>query len=289
MNRLDLYTRVSEHAASVVIHKYSTSFRLASRLLAEPVRQQVANIYALVRIADEIVDGATDGAGLSLAEAARALTELEDQTHAAMESGYCTNPIVHAFARTARSTGIGKELTEPFFASMRSDLDQTAYDVEGFKRYVYGSAEVIGLMCLHSFLSGESRSVVERQHLEKGARALGAAFQKVNFLRDLRADYHDLGRVYFPGLNMSSLSDGVKREIEKDIQADLDAAYAGIRRLPMKARFGVYVAYRYYSSLFRKIQKLPPADSLSRRIRISNPVKLLIICRAGLKNGLKMI
>src|SRR5690554_5989880 len=207
MNRLELYTRVSEHAASVVISKYSTSFRLASRLLAEPIRQQVANIYALVRIADEIVDGATDGAGLSLSEASRALTELEDQTHAALESGYCTNPIVHAFACTARSTGIGRELTEPFFASMRSDLDHTGYDAEGFERYVYGSAEVIGLMCLHAFLAGESRTADERQRMQAGARALGAAFQKVNFLRDLADDYQRLGRSYFPDVDVAEFTE----------------------------------------------------------------------------------
>jgi len=280
MNRLDLYTRVSEHAASVVIHKYSTSFRLASRLLAEPVRQQVANIYALVRIADEIVDGATDGAGLTRAEASRALTELEDQTHAALETGYCTNPIVHAFARTARATGIGPELTAPFFASMRSDLDQTVWDAEGFDRYVYGSAEVIGLMCLHAFIAGESRPVAEQQQLEAGARALGAAFQKVNFLRDLADDYERLGRSYFPGVDVAQFSEAAKFAILDDIDEDFRQSRAALPLLPTSSRRAVALAHSLFVELADRLYATPADRILTARVSVPTRVKLRLAVAA---------
>lgn len=280
MNRLDLYTRVSEHAASVVIRKYSTSFRLASRLLAEPVRQQVANIYALVRIADEIVDGATDGAGLTLAEASRALSELEDQTHAALESGYCTNPIVHAFACTARSTGIGPELTRPFFASMRSDLDQTVWDAEGFERYVYGSAEVIGLMCLHTFLADASHTAIERQQLESGARALGAAFQKVNFLRDLADDYERLGRSYFPGVDITAFTEAAKFAILDDIEEDFRLSRAALPMLPASSRRAVALAHSLFVELADRLYATPADRILTARVSVPTSTKLRLAAAA---------
>lgn len=198
MTGLGLYTEVAEQAASLVIRRYSTSFGMASRLLGPHVRQPVENVYALVRVADEIVDGGADEAGLERRVAARLLDELERDVRRSLEEGYSANLIVHAFARTARAAGFGTELTVPFFASMRTDLSQTEHDERSFRDYVYGSAEVVGLMCLRIFASDSPRAYTpgELATLEAGARALGAAFQKVNFLRDLRADVEGLGRTY---------------------------------------------------------------------------------------------
>jgi phytoene/squalene synthetase len=280
VNRLELYTRVSERAAAVVIREYSTSFGLASRLLAEPVRGQVANIYALVRIADEIVDGATDGAGLGRAEAARALSELEQQTHYALDVGYSTNPIVHAFATTARATGVGPELTQPFFESMRSDLDQTVYDTEGFDRYVYGSAEVIGLMCLQSFLVGHSRTAAQRDQLAAGARALGAAFQKVNFLRDLADDYQRLGRSYFPDVDVASFSEAAKFYILEDIAEHLAASRAALPLLPPTSRRAVALAHSLFSALADRLYATPADLILNARVSVPTPTKLRLAAAA---------
>jgi phytoene/squalene synthetase len=280
MNRIDLYTRVSERAAAVVIREYSTSFGLASRLLAEPVRTQVANIYALVRIADEIVDGATDDAGLGREEAARALRELETQTHYALEAGYSTNPIVHAFATTARATGVGSELTKPFFESMRSDLEETVYDAEGFERYVYGSAEVIGLMCLQSFLVGHSRTAVQREQLVSGARALGAAFQKVNFLRDLADDYQRLGRSYFPDVDVACFSEAAKFFILEDIAEDLGASRAALPLLPPSSRRAVILAHSLFADLADRLYATPAEHILSARVSVPTPTKLRLAAAA---------
>jgi phytoene/squalene synthetase len=280
MNRIDLYTRVSERAASVVIREYSTSFGLASRLLAEPVRTQVANIYALVRIADEIVDGATEDVGLGRHEAARALSELEAQTHHALEAGYSTNPIVHAFATTARATGVDSELTRPFFESMRSDLEETVYDAEGFDRYVYGSAEVIGLMCLQSFLVGHSRTEVQREQLVAGARALGAAFQKVNFLRDLADDYQRLGRSYFPDVDVSRFSEAAKFFILEDIAEDLGASRAALPLLPSSSRRAVALAHSLFAELADRLYATPAENILNARVSVPTPTKLRLAAAA---------
>lgn len=280
MNRLDLYTRASERAASVIINEYSTSFRLASRLLAAPVRQRVANIYALVRLADEIVDGATDGAGLKRNEAASALTELEDQTHAALESGYCTNPIVHAFATTARATGIGTELTRPFFESMRSDLHQTTHDGDDFQQYVYGSAEVIGLMCLRTFLHGENRTADERQRMESGARALGAAFQKVNFLRDLADDFQRLGRSYFPGVDVAEFTEAAKFDILDDIEQDFGVSRATLPLLPPSSRKAVVLAHSLFVELADRLYATPADRILTARVSVPTRTKLRLTAAA---------
>jgi phytoene/squalene synthetase len=281
MNNMSLFTAVAQKCSAVTTEGYSTSFASAIRLLHKDLHAPIHAIYGLVRFADEIVDTFHDYDKRAL------LGRFKAETFLAIEEGISLNPILQAFQDTVRKYRIDLELVEAFFKSMEMDLEKQQYrDSSELDEYIYGSAEVVGLMCLYVFCDGDKERYGE---LVPAARALGAAFQKVNFLRDLKADYHDLNRVYFPGLNMSSFSEGVKREIEKDIQQNMDTAYAGIRQLPMKARFGVYVAYRYYNSLFRKIQKLPSAHIMERRIRISNPVKLLIICRAGLKNQLKMI
>jgi phytoene synthase len=280
--RANLYDRVAEETASIVIRRYSTSFRLASRLLEPTTRQHIENIYALVRLADEIVDGEAAAAGLSPVDAARILSELEKETEFAMERGYSSNLIVHAFALTARETGFSRSLTEPFFDSMRSDLSETEHDPESFERYVYGSAEVVGLMCLCAFLLGTTRSTSETAELETGARALGAAFQKVNFLRDLAADFRDLGRSYFPGVTVDSFSEADKNRLLDDIEADLRTSAAVLSRLPAGSRRAVALAQSLFTDLARRLRATPADRLVATRVRVPNPTKLRIASAAVL-------
>jgi len=281
LQRLDIYTRVCERAAALVIREYSTSFGAASRLLEPGVRRHVANIYALVRVADEVVDGASDDAGLTPEQAAVALDELEAQTDLALERGYCTNPIVHAFARTAREVGFGRELTAPFFASMRADLEQAVHDPESFTRYVYGSAEVIGLMCLRAFLVGHSRSDEQMLELQAGARALGAAFQKVNFLRDLADDYQALGRSYFPDVDVETFSEDDKTRILDDIDSDLRVSRAALPLLPPGSRKAVCLAQSLFAELARRLRATPARDILAARLSVPTPVKVRLAAAAA--------
>jgi len=282
MGRGTLYDRVAEETASVVIRRYSTSFGLASRLLEPRVRQHVENIYALVRIADEIVDGEASGAGLDTIEAARQLNELEVETDFAMDKGYSSNLIVHAFAITARETGFGRALTEPFFESMRTDLSATEHDDDSFDRYVYGSAEVVGLMCLRAFVQGDGYSAAQLGRLEAGAQALGAAFQKVNFLRDLAADFRDLGRSYFPGIRVDQFGEADKTRLLDDIDNDLRMSAAVIPELPPGSRRAVALAHALFAELSRRLRATPADRLVSSRVRVPNPVKLRIAAAAAL-------
>ena len=278
--RLALYTEVAEQAASLVIRRYSTSFGMASRMLGREVRQHVENIYALVRVADEIVDGGADEAGLERQIAARLLNELERDVERSLDEGYSANLVVHAFAHTARYAGIEPEIIEPFFTSMRMDLSQTEHDQESFERYVYGSAEVVGLMCLRVFVVGHTFSADELATLERGARALGAAFQKVNFLRDLAADVDALGRSYFPGVVVSELTDAQKIVLVDDIDADLAAAAATLPLLPPSSRRAVALAHGLFAELSRRIRRTPATTLIRTRIRVPDPVKLRIAAAA---------
>lgn len=281
--RLTLYSEVAEQAASLVIRRYSTSFGMASRLLGRAVRQPVENIYALVRVADEIVDGGADEAGVERQVAARLLNELERDVERSLEEGYSANLIVHAFARTARAAGFGTELTEPFFASMRMDLSQTEHDEQSFRDYVYGSAEVVGLMCLRVFVTDAPRAYSDDElaTLEAGARALGAAFQKVNFLRDLRADVESLGRSYFPGIDVATLTEAQKLELVDDIDSDLAAAAATLPLLPASSRRAVALAHGLFAELNRRIRRTPASTLITTRVRVPDPVKLRIAAVAA--------
>ena len=211
---LALYTQAAQKSSSRVIGAYSTSFGMASRLLSKRLRPDVYNIYGLVRVADEIVDGAALEAGLDLTAQRAQLDALEAETLDAMRSGYSTNLIVHAFAITARTNRIGADLVTPFFASMRRDLSPVDFSPEELSEYIYGSAEVVGLMCLKVFLHDSTVDDDARDRLEHGARRLGAAFQKINFLRDLKADYKDLGRTYFPNVDMTDFTEAAKKELQ---------------------------------------------------------------------------
>jgi len=282
MTHLSLYDRVAEETASIVIRRYSTSFGLASRLLGKSVRQHVENIYALVRVADEIVDGAAVEAGLDIVGAARQLNELERETEHAVETGFSGNLVVHAYALTARETGFGHELSAPFFESMRTDLSETQHDQASFDRYVYGSAEVVGLMCLRAFLHDSDVTADERARFEHGARALGAAFQKVNFLRDLAADFDTLGRSYFPGVSVESFSEADKVRLLDDIDADLRTSAAVVPDLPASSRKAVALAQGLFAELSVRLRRTPAEDLRRTRVRVPNPVKARIAAGAAL-------
>jgi phytoene/squalene synthetase len=249
-------------------------------MLHKDLRKPVFNIYGFVRFADEIVDTFHDHDKDLL------LQQFKKETYEAIERGISMNPILNSFQLTVNEFNIDHKLIDAFFHSMEMDLNKTTYDCEGYKEYIYGSAEVVGLMCLYVFCDGKKEMYDE---LESSARSLGAAFQKVNFLRDIKADFNGLSRVYFPGCDFNNFTEQDKRQIEEDIQNDFKEAYDGITRLPLKARFGVYVAYKYYLSLFRKIKGMKPARVLEERIRIPNYRKAMIIFRAGVKNQLRMI
>jgi len=285
--RLPLYDTVAEQTASLVIRRYSTSFGMASRLLGDGVRQSVENIYALVRVADEIVDGGAEEAGLDRLAAGRLLNAYEQETERAIDEGYSADLIVHAFARTARAAGFGSDLTQPFFASMRADLHDTVHDAKSFDAYVYGSAEVVGLMCLRVFVQGQAYTADELATLESGARALGAAFQKVNFLRDLAADHEKLGRSYFPGIEVSQLTDEQKNVLLDDIDADLARAAATLPLLPGSSRRAVALAQRLFAELSRRLRATPAESLIRTRVRVPDPVKLRIALGAATIRGRK--
>jgi phytoene/squalene synthetase len=279
--RLKLYDRVAEESASIVIRQYSTSFSAASRLLGADVRQHVDNIYALVRIADEIVDGAAAEAGLDLIATTRQLNELERETEHAIEFGFSSNLIVHAFALTARDVSFGAELTAPFFESMRMDLSQKIHDQASFERYVHGSAEVVGLMCLCAFLHGHDVSVEQRTKFEHGARALGSAFQKVNFLRDLADDFESLGRSYFPGIDVATFTESEKVRLLDDLDADLRDAAIG-SELPASSKRAVALAHSLFAQLSKRIRATPASELVRTRVRVPDVVKLRLAAAAAI-------
>jgi phytoene synthase len=279
---LALYTQAAHKAAREVIYSYSTSFGLATRLLDASLRPHVENIYALVRVADEIVDGSAEQAKAldESIDPAALLGEFEQETYKAMQTGYSTNLIIHAFASTAREVGITKEIVEPFFYSMAQDLTETEHDQESFDRYVYGSAEVVGLMCLAVFVHGRDYSTEQKRTLTEGARALGSAFQKVNFLRDLAADFQKLGRSYFPGVNVNSFDKQTKQRLVADIEADLAKSSATLPLLPTGARRAVAAAQLLFTELNRKISKTQANTLVTKRISVNNFSKLLLLLRA---------
>ena len=276
---IDLYTATAQESAAVVIRRYSTSFAWASRLLEPSMRDHIARIYALVRLADELVDGPAEAAGVDAATRSALLDELESDTERALRMGFSTNLVVHAFALTARRHGIGTELCRPFFASMRSDLDATAFVPDALDEYIYGSAEVIGLMCLAVFEAGRDRQEVERRRLHDGARSLGAAFQKINFLRDYAADHDVLGRSYFPGTT-DGLTEDAKAGAVASIRADLRVADDAIPLLSRGCRASVWAAREMFCALADRLEHAPAADVMRTRVRVPDAVKLSILARA---------
>jgi len=277
---MHLFHEVSQSCSRNTTERYSTSFASAIRLLHQDLRQPIYNIYGLVRFADEIVDTFHDHDKETL------IAEFKKETFHAIERGISLNPILHSFQLTVNQYKIDLALIHAFFNSMEMDLDQKQYNNNDYSDYIYGSAEVVGLMCLYVFIEGDKN---QYEALKPAARSLGAAFQKVNFLRDVNADFNQLDRTYFPGLDFKNFTARQKQEIENDIQKDFNEAYAGIVHLPAKARFGVYVAYKYYLSLFRKIKKAQPAEIMQERIRIPDYHKMMILLRAGVRNQLNIM
>lgn len=278
------FTRTAEIAASDVIRSYSTSFGLATRLLGARHRQHVRNIYAMVRVADEIVDGVAAEAGLDLGAQTEALEAYIADAHAAMRRGYSTDLVLHAFGRTARTTGIGEELTRPFFESMSADLARpggeavTTYDDGAHRKYVYGSAEVVGLMCLRVFVHAERRTAPQLEALEHGARQLGAAFQNVNFLRDIADDTSRLQRGYLS--ESATITDADRDRWVATVHQQLDAAALSIPLLPKDARAAVRTAHGLFSALTRKVATTPAAELYRRRVRVPDAEKAAIALRA---------
>ena len=271
---MQLFHQVSQECSRITTERYSTSFSSAINLLHKDLRTPIHNIYGFVRFADEIVDTFHDFDKNLLLE------EFKKSTYEALDRGISLNPILNSFQLTVNAFHIDRGLIDAFLYSMEMDLSKRSYDRVGYEQYIYGSAEVVGLMCLYVFCDG-NKDLYEQ--LKPSARSLGAAFQKVNFLRDVKADFEGLDRMYFPGCDFKNFSYKEKQAIEADIQKDLEAAYEGILQLPFKARFGVYVAYKYYLSLFRKIKKIRPQKILQQRIRIPDHSKLLILAKAGIR------
>lgn len=277
---INLFHEVSQECSRITTKKYSTSFSSAISLLHKDMRAPIRNIYGYVRFADEIVDTfhAYDKKAL--------LEEFKKATYEALDHGISLNPILNSFQITVNTCQIDRKLIEAFLKSMEMDLQKRKYDQNAYNDYIYGSAEVVGLMCLWVFCEG---NIVLYEQLKPYARSLGAAFQKVNFLRDLKEDYEGLDRIYFPGCDFSNFSYADKSFIEAEITRDFDHAYKGITQLPKKVRFGVYVAYKYYLSLFGKIKKLRPQHILEERIRISDHGKVFILAKAGIRNQLNLL
>jgi len=277
-----LYTRTAHAAAERVIHRYSTSFSWACRTLPRSARRDVAAIYAMVRVADEVVDGVAAAAGLDAGGVEGALDGYERACEAAMATGYATDLVLHAFADVARRHGITPDLTRPFFASMRADLGVREHGSASLDAYIHGSAEVVGLMCLRVFLAlpgTRARTPQERDALQGQAARLGAAFQKVNFLRDLAADHHELGRTYLPGAAPGVLTEARKAELVAEVRADLDAAQPGIRALDPRAGRAVALAHGLFSALADRIEATPAVELARRRVRVPDRQKALIAAR----------
>ncbi len=271
----DLYDSNCLQISRQTTHHYSTSFSLGIRMLHKKFRDPVYGIYGFVRIADEIVDT------FHQVDQEKYLNDFIKETWASIEDGFSTNPILHSFQLVVNKYGIPHELIESFLKSMALDLEKKRYSEQGISEYIYGSAEVVGLMCLKVFVSGNEEVY---RSLEPSARKLGEAFQKVNFLRDLRSDYQERGRVYFACVDFSRFNEKQKKRLVDDIDRDLHEALQGIRKLDKGVRLGVYLAYSYYLRLLYKIKRTPATTLMHRRIRISNAYKMWLLVTAYFRN-----
>ena len=265
---MELFDLTTYECSKVITQHYSTSFSLGIRTLHQRFHHPIYGIYGFVRYADEIVDTFYDY------DQQKLLENFRQATYQALEDKISLNPILHAFQKTVHDYQIDRNLIDAFLKSMEMDLYQQTYDSHGYQEYIYGSAEVVGLMCLRVFCEGDD---AQYQQLKPPAQRLGSAFQKVNFLRDIKSDYQERGRVYFPGIDFTHFTQQAKDQIENDIQQDFDAAYQGIVRLPPGARAGVYLAYVYYLRLFKKIKKCSAATIAQERIRIPDNQKLALL------------
>lgn len=265
---MELYRSTCLECSKLITKRYSTSFSLGIRTLNKKYHEAIYAIYGFVRYADEIVDTFHNF------NKAELLEQFKADTYSAIQAKISLNPVLYSFQDVVNEFHIEYELIDAFLKSMEMDLTESEYTAEEYNDYIYGSAEVVGLMCLRVFCEGDEE---EYQRLKEPARSLGKAFQKVNFLRDMKSDYQDRGRVYFPGVEFDEFNQVAKKEIEADIAKDFKHAYEGIIQLPEGARKGVYLAYRYYLRLFRKISHLPPDKILTERIRVPDSQKIGIL------------
>jgi phytoene/squalene synthetase len=274
-----IFDHVSASCSKLTTRRYSTSFSLGIRFLSKKFHDPIYGVYGFVRLADEIVDSFHDYDKVYLMKKFRA------DTVDALENKISLNPILNSFQQTVHSYGIEWELIDTFLISMETDLKSTVHDKESYDRYILGSAEVVGLMCLRIFTELDSNLY---DALKPPAMKLGSAFQKINFLRDLKADYYDLGRTYFPEVDFEKFSSAEKEIIQADIEAEFNAALEGIKELPVSSRTGVYLAYIYYRKLFSKIKKTPAEKVMSTRIRIPDINKVGLLFQSVIRLKLNL-
>ena len=276
-----LFDQSSLKSSEQITKIYSTSFSLATRMLSPKIRPAIYAIYGFVRYADEIVDT------FHQHEQSELLHEFEKNFYISMERGISLNPVLHAFQMVVRQYNIDDELIQAFLDSMKADLSKKEYTTyEEYKTYIYGSADVVGLMCLKVFVNGDQETF---ERLKESAMHLGSAFQKVNFLRDLKDDMDILNRSYFPNVDLKSLRPEQKQQIIAEIEEDFHKAYQGIIQLPMESRLGVYTAYRYYRKLLKKLKKTEASRIMKTRIRVSDPVKLIILGKSMLRHQFNLL
>jgi phytoene/squalene synthetase len=276
-----LFDQSSFSISKKVTHVYSTSFSLACRLLSSKIRPAIYAIYGFVRYADEIVDSFHEY------EQEELLHEFEKNYYLAYKRGISLNPVLHSFQSVVKEYGIDDHLIQAFLKSMKTDLNKKEYfTYEEFKEYIYGSADVVGLMCLKVFVNGDDQAY---ERLKPTAMRLGSAFQKVNFLRDIKDDMSRLERSYFPNIDFKNLEPESKQAIIEEIEADFDFAYEGIKQLPIESRLGVYTAYRYYRKLLSKLKKTEASRIMKTRIRVSDPVKFIILGKSMLRHQFNLL
>lgn len=277
---MNLYNETCFECSKIITNKYSTSFSLGIKAFAKELQYPIYAIYGFVRYADEIVDTFHDK------DKSYLISKFKADTKEAIDLKISLNPVLQAFQEVVNKYNITFDLIEAFLKSMEMDLDKTTYTDDSYNEYIYGSAEVVGLMCLRIFCDGDESKY---QDLLPQARRLGAAFQKINFLRDIKADFDERGRTYFPGVDFTRFTEEDKSEIEDDIKADFDEALIGIKKLPNGAKLGVYIAYVYYLQLFKKIKNTSSATISNKRIRVSDSHKLFLMAEALVKNKLNYV
>jgi phytoene/squalene synthetase len=275
-----LYDIISVKSSALITKTYSTSFSIGIRFLAKDLHDPIYSIYGFVRVADEIVDSFH---GFDKREL---LNSFKADTFKAIQQKISTNPIIHAYQEVVNKYDIPLELTETFLNSMEMDLDDIEYDQATYEKYILGSAEVVGLMCLKVFVRGDEKSYLE---LKPYAMKLGSAFQKINFLRDLKDDYKILSRSYFPGVDFENFNDEIKRRLEEDIAKDFHEGYIGVTKLPKSSRFGVYIAYKYYHRLMKKIVSTPADKIMGVRIRIPNGRKYTLFLTSYIRHSFNIL
>lgn len=276
-----IFDLVSKDCSKIVTKTYSTSFSMATKMLSSSIRQDIYNIYGFVRLADEIVDSFHDYPKKEL------FAKFESDLEIALRNKISLNPILNAFQYTYHKCNLDRELVDAFMGSMRQDLHKSTYKtVEEYKNYIYGSADVVGLMCLRVFVKGNQE---EYNGLKDFAMALGSAFQKVNFLRDLKSDYEGLNRTYFPNTDLENLDEVAKQQIIDDIEKDFSEGLKGIKMLPLEAKFGVFMAYRYYNQLLKKLKQTPALEIKNTRIRVPNYKKIELLTRSYVKYHLNLL